>query len=310
MIRALGFSENTFDCKDPGRLCRGRERWIEPWDLDGTPPRLHRIVVSGAMFTDDGAGDARRGLPFSGVDPTGVIEGLYGADARMVAFMEDGHPADIPPDAQGVEAYVGYRAGGRQQLGLVRWFLPLESGRLRELLGDGPLEDRIRGIVILDPDDDAPLDDLVHPMFELVGFSTLDSPPARYNPSALPDLLKRALAVVVVHRDKHGPALAVYARDAVPELAARLGEAAGSDEVLLVPFAIPPMLARWDRALAELRTHWTRPEPFPVPAAPPSRFGEGRDRRRGRFRDDDELVDPALDQEELPVPSAVDDAEE
>ena len=25
--RALGYSENRFDAKDPGRLCRGRERW-------------------------------------------------------------------------------------------------------------------------------------------------------------------------------------------------------------------------------------------------------------------------------------------
>ena len=68
MIHALGFSENRFDPKDPGRLCRGRERWIEPWEVDGEGLELHRIVVSGAMFSDDGASDARRGLPFSGID--------------------------------------------------------------------------------------------------------------------------------------------------------------------------------------------------------------------------------------------------
>jgi len=54
---------------------------------------------------------------------------------------------------------------------------------------------------------------------------------------------------------------------------------------LLVPFAIPPMLARWDRALSELRTEWmaTREEEFPVPPAPESRSWENRRRgRRGR----------------------------
>ena len=32
MIEALGFSQTPFDPRRPGRLCRGRERWIEPWE--------------------------------------------------------------------------------------------------------------------------------------------------------------------------------------------------------------------------------------------------------------------------------------
>jgi hypothetical protein len=315
MIRALGFSENRFDPKDPGRLCRGRERWIEPWDVEGPVPVLYRIVVSGATFSDDGASDARRGLPFSGVDLASVIDALY-PGAKMVAFMEDGHPADIPPAAQGVEAYEGYRAGGRQELGLVRWYQPVESvDELRELLDGGPPEDRIRGIVVMGdelPDD---LEPVMQRAFELVGFSTLDSPPARYQPSALPELLARALAVIVLHRDKHGPALAVYANEPIPALRERLAAlcGAGDDEVLLVPFAIPPMLARWDRALAELRQRWDRPTPFPVPPAPPGTHFEGRDRRRFRFRDeerddrDEELVDAGYEE---PVPEQADDVAE
>ena len=34
MISALGYSENSFELHAPGRLCRGRERWIEPWEFD------------------------------------------------------------------------------------------------------------------------------------------------------------------------------------------------------------------------------------------------------------------------------------
>lgn len=300
MIQALGFSENRFDPKDPGRLCRGRERWIEPWETDDRAPELHRIVVSGAMFSDDGAADARRGIPFSGVDIPAVLEVLY-PETRWIAFMEDGHPADIPVDAIGVEAYEGYRAGGRQELGLVRWTLPLRDlDQLRELIGEEAAEDRIRGLVAVADDFDLSDGDgasLMQRVFELVGFSTLDSPPARYQPSALPELLELASAVVLLHRDKHGPALAIYAGAPIDDLPGKLSELQAS--TLLVPFAIPPMLARWDRALAELRSHWSQShdEPFPVPAAPPPPMSEGR--RHRRWSRDDEEIDRALD--ETPV---------
>ena len=31
MVHALGYSIDTFDPADPGRLCRGREQWIESY---------------------------------------------------------------------------------------------------------------------------------------------------------------------------------------------------------------------------------------------------------------------------------------
>ena len=42
MVRALGYSLSAFDPSDPGRLCRGRERWVEAYPLaeDPGPPRL------------------------------------------------------------------------------------------------------------------------------------------------------------------------------------------------------------------------------------------------------------------------------
>jgi hypothetical protein len=310
MIRALGYSENRFDPRDPGRLCRGRERWIEPWDLEGDPRPMYRIVVSGATFSDDGASDARRGLPFAGVELVDVISALY-PGAPMLAFMEDGHPADIPPAAQGVEAYEGYRAGGRQELGMVRWYMPIpDRETLHGLLEGGPPEDRVRLLVVLREAVEGPARDaILSRAFELVGFSTLDSPPARYQPAALPDLVARARAVLVWHRDKHGPALAVYTEEPMADLEARLEGLRGAEgEPLVVPFAIPPMLARWDRALAELRAQWSETRPFPVPAAPPGsgpRF-DGRFDRRRRHRDDEE-IDSALEE---PPPSAIDEGEE
>jgi hypothetical protein len=310
MIRALGVSHNPFDPADPGRLCRGRERWIEPWPTEpGQLPGLWRLVVSGAEFSDDSARDARRGVPFSGLDPVAILQALFPRKA-LLAFMEDGHPADIPEGAEGVEAYSGHRAGGRAQEPLVRWYKRVEGVReLRELIGnqatDGAepvLGERIRGFAVLDGDADA---DLIESLFLLVGMSTLDSPPAYFQPAALPEVLERVPAVVLLHRDKHGPAFGVYAREEIAGVQ-RLRTLCEKEGVLYVPFAIPPMLARWDRALADLRAEWLGKgiaQEFPVPPAPePSGWEPRRRRRRGRDRDSD--------LEELPVATMHGDVDE
>ena len=277
MVHALGFSHNQFSPNRPGRLCRGRERWIEPWDAAGEVESIHRLVISGAAFDDDSARDALRGVQHSGVDLASLIGALF-PRRTMLAFMEDGHPADIPAEAQGIEAYDGYRAGGKVSLGLVRWNLEVSGVRaIRALVGDDP-DERLRGLVVLDGDEDR--DALARALFLLVGMSTLDSPPARYNPMALSVLLEQVKAVVLFHRDKHGPALGVYSRAPV-KTDGRLEGLVEKADALLVPFAIPPMLARWDRALAELRTQWMaeRDDEFPVPPAaeptPWTRRGRG-----------------------------------
>ena len=293
MVHALGYSSTPFDIRSPGRLCRGRERWIEPWEDDEETEALadelakvQRIVVSGADFSDDSAHDARRGLPFSNVDMASIIAALF-PRKTLLAFMEDGHPADIPAEADGIEAYEGYRAGGREQLGLVRWHKRISGvAAIRELLGaEGPPDERVRGFAVVDADtnDDA----LVDCVFTLVGFSTLDSPPARYQPLAIPAVLAHTKALILIHRDKHGPALGIYATADVPKLSERLDRLCESKGTLLVPFAIPPMLARWDRALSELRTSWMqgRDDEFPVPPSPDPPRDRRRDRRRNRRSD-------------------------
>jgi len=284
MIHALGYSQTPFNPHRPGRLCRGRERWIEPWaiDDDADAPELHRLVITGAEFTDESAADARRGLPFSGVSMANVIAALFPRKA-LFAWMEDGHPADIPAEAEGIEAYEGYRNGGRTALGLVRWHLRLQGVQsLRDLIGaDASAEERVRGFVILE--DEVDDEELAERLFRLSGFSTLDSPPARYQPLAIDPVLELGRAVVLLHRDKHGPALGIYVRRPVEGHPAKLEKACDRADALPVPFAIPPMLARWDRALHELRTEWmeNREDEFPVPAAPE---GQGWRPHRGRGR--------------------------
>lgn len=287
MVRALGFSNGPFNPFDAGRLCRGRERWIEPWEVDEEEDgvTVERLVISGAAFTDLSAADALRGLPHSGVDPASILSALF-PRKPFLAFMEDGHPADIPEEAEGVELYDGYRAGGRVESAMVRWHLRVSGVKaVRGLLAESPEssdvpppEDRLRGFVVLEgeTDDDA----LFERLFGLVGFATRDSPPARFQPAALPSLVDEVKAVVLIHRDKHGLALGIYSKEPLElgEKLSRLCEKAGT---LLVPFAIPPMLARWDRALSELRETWPEgAEAFPVPEPEGGYSWENRRRRR------------------------------
>jgi hypothetical protein len=315
MVRALGYSENRFDVRDPGRLCRGRERWIEPYEVDEPPGEpVVRTVISGAAFSDDTAADARRCTSASGVSVAAVVSALF-PGRPLLGFMEDGHPADIPETAEGVEAYEGYRSGGRQELGLVRWHIRLpDAEALATLLGEAA-DDQLRGLAVLPKtggrakdrvtvDEDALRDALFH----LVGYSTLDSPPARYQPMALPDVLRHVEAVVLFHRDKHGPAIAIYSREPLPELGERLTTVvAAAPETLVVPFAIPPMLARWDRAIYELRGQWQGPGEFPVPRGVPQHDNR-RSRNRWRSEDEDDSPVPPLSDE--PPPEAEDAAEE
>ncbi|MCA9568406.1 MAG: hypothetical protein KC656_11210 [Myxococcales bacterium] len=292
MVRAMGFSQGPFNPHDSGRLCRGRERWIDAWEAEGPEEEeetVERLVVSGAAFSDMSAADAVRGLTHAGVDPATLITTLFPRKS-FLAFMEDGHPADIPEEARGVELYDGYRAGGRVESALVRWYTRVSGVKgVRALLAPAPegsdvppAEDRLRGFLVLDgagteEEDDA----LFEAVFPLVGLATRDSPPARFQPAALPELVQRVRAVILVHRDKHGLAVGIYTHEPLDALG-RLEGLAEKAGCLLVPFAIPPMLARWDRALSELREEWDDEEQgdFPVPEPEGGYSWENRRRRR------------------------------
>jgi len=285
MIHALGYSETTFTPSRPGRLCRGRERWIEPWPRDADAPSdkdsVHRLVVTGAEFEDDSAARANRGLTFSGLDIAAVVAAML-PRRELLAFCEDGHPADIPHDALEVELYTGHRAGGRSEELRVRWLLAVSGlTGLRHAIGDDN-DPRVQGFVW--PRADVSVDDaaLREAIYLLSGMGSLDSPPSRFQPAALHDLFETCRAVVLLHRDKHGPAVGLYTPEPVEGAAERLAAAAEKKDSLPVRFAIPPMLARWDRALSEARASWldTHDTPFPVPAAP-----EPASRSRGRGRD-------------------------
>ena len=277
MVRALGYSIDAFHPSDPGRLCRGRERWVESLPTEEPEATLYRLVVSGATFSDETAADARRGLPFSGVVAGAVLFALF-PGARFVAWCEEGHPRTVPDDAVLVEHYTLSRPGGALRTWRSRWVMPCPT----EASVDAAVEAGADAIAVLDGPAAAG-DPLPAPLqaalFQLTGFRQDGVPARRFQPGALHDALEVARAIVLIHLDKHGPSPAIYTttrplpHDALRALAGGVGS-------LAVPFAIPPMLARWDRALWELRQDWDEAAlgEFPVPPAV-----EGhRSRRRRR----------------------------
>jgi hypothetical protein len=247
---------------------------------------IQRLVISGARFTDDSAADAVRGLHHSGVLLLDAIDSLF-PESSFLVFMEDGHPADIPDDAEEIEAYEGYRAGGQISVGLVRWSCVVKGrDALERLLGTAESVTNVIGLMALKEDEAS---ERVRTLaYELVAMSNLDSPPARYNPVVLPDLVAEVQAAILLHLDKHGSVLGVYSEEKV-EAETVLKGLCDKCDGLLVPFAIPPMLARWDRALSELKAIWPDEIAFPVPEAAEQTWIP-RNARRGRDTDLDSVL--------------------
>lgn len=290
-VNALGYCEDEFNPADPGRLCRGQERWIESYPDEEQEP-IYRVVISGAAFSDDSAGDARRGLCYSGSSAAELISTLFpGKDLH--AWAEESLPAAVPPGAQSVETYTVTQPGGPLRRWTARWTLPCpDQDALHTALDAGA-----DVIVVLsdDKEDPQPLGPPVDPAFApvppladapdpiesclseglrqrlhlLTGFRQGVVSSRRFQAGVLPELLKSVKAIVLIHSDKHGRCLGIYSTEEV-RVRASLETLREGREMLVVPFAIPPMLARWDRALWEMRQDWDEEEdgPFPVSEAP------------------------------------------
>ena len=308
MPKALGYCVDVFNPLEPGRLCRGRERWIESGFRDPLP-MLRRVVVSGAEFSDDSANDARRGLGYSGFDIGSVVSTLF-PDSTIAACAEEAPPLQIPSSAGDIEHFTLTRPGRPLREMSCRWVLTCRSGEdinaglsagadvflvLPKKLGAIPLP--VGHVLDGLPHEVPPLADdegerpepLPEPLRQMVylltGFGQGTTPLRRFQGAAIADLLEHVEAVVLVHQDKHSPCIGVYTSEETAVLD-RLLSMVESREILTVPFAIPPMLARWDRALWELRQEWDEAErgAFPVEVSPPDRQSWGNRQRQRAAR--------------------------
>ena len=309
MVHALGFSISEFDPNDPGRLCRGRERWIDAFNRPEIGA-LHRVSISGAEFSDDSARDARRGLQYSGLTCGRVIQALF-PDTELIAWAEGAHPRTVPEEAEGVELVERMLPRGPLRRWESRWTLfcategevddAIEAGASVILvMAEPPPEEEARTASTLPPMADAHLDPssdgglpeaMRGSLHYLTGHRVEGIPARLFQAVALPDVLEFCTAVILVHRDKHGPCLGIYTAEPL-DVRDLLGELSRDVAALAVPFAIPPMLARWDRALWELRQDWdeARDGEYPVPPAADGVGGWGRrgPRRRRRGFDGEE----------------------
>ncbi len=294
MIRAFGWCNDSFDPHAPGRLCRGRERWLEGLP-DTSTLRLHRTVLSGAVFSDDSARDAQRGFVYSGVMAGRLLAALFPGHS-IYGFAEAGEPRTVPAHTLLEEDWVRPVLAGTAARPAVRWIAQARLDDVDDwMAGDnerdastGPLAD---GFVVVKGSLTPALIDGIH---LLVGFGDNDDRPARrYSPTGLVDLLGSATAVVLLHLDKHASTLSIYTREPL-EADETLALSARVAEAFPVPFAIPPMLARWDRALYELRMKWdpSVDGEFPVPPA-----DDAGGRWSSRRRRSDEVEPDALDAE-------------
>lgn len=308
-MRAFGYCLDTLDPQNPDRLCRGRERWIEPL-LDPADPyaqRVHRLVVSGANFSDDSARDATRGLVEAGVTADALLKALF-PRRHVHAFREVGDPRALPAEMIVEEDWTFTPGGGLRRTPAVRWLTLIQKDEADAyMLGEkgGLAAPRADGLLI-----DAKVSpELEDALFKLVGFSDPEGRPALlYNAMGIPAVLEHCRALVLFHLDKHGPAFVVYTTEPL-DASETLVEVAAKASSFAVPFSIPPMLARWDRALYELRLGWDEESqgPFPVPVADDAGGRWSRRRRQERGEDeassaddeqaDDEHVEGARDGE-------------
>lgn len=269
MVHALGYSANRFDPSNPGRLCRGRERWVEGYPIEPGQV-LHRFVVSGARFTDDTARDASRGLEFSGVTVSEVLASLFPGQP-LLAFREQGELDAVPGNLVSQEVHLQPRLAGRRMDPCVRWrALAQDPLSLDRFVSEAP--GSADGFIPVPSENGEAVEEA---LFLLTGYAErMAFPQRRFQPSALVDLLALVPFVVCIHLDKHGVALGVYSRQEMDPTA--LEGVATARGALVVPFSIPPMLARWDRAIFELRLAWEGRggQEFPVP---PGERGGARD---------------------------------
>jgi hypothetical protein len=280
MFSAIGYSQTLFFPTSPDRLCRGRERWIS-FETDPSEDSVHRTVFSGARFSDTSARDARRGIRCAGIGLGELLMAIFPGE-KILAWAEETPCSIIPAGATGVERF----QLSRPQQPLLGWYArwELECGSPDtieqavaagadvllvgpELTGEG--QGPLQPVPPLFDDEDLPAllpEDFRRDLFFLTGSRLGGDSFCLFQSLALPGLSQRCRAVVLLHRDKHELCMGIYSTaplvvgDAVVSLCK-------DRDCMAVPFSIPPMLARWDRAIWDLRDRWDADVngPFPIP---------------------------------------------
>ena len=286
MISAIGYSKNTFTPFRPQKLGRGKESWLEEIYSEtemvltlmaeqqaSADQTLHRTIFSGAQLEEISAKNTDRALTASGVTAGELLFALY-PDVELVVCGEE--CLSVPEGAVGVEAYRISETKGSFKAWRYRWsLLCTDANQMDHAISLGGQ------VVLIDPkrradesanilaSENPPDCEQAPPILSeaakqaLFLMSNGRAHKAKYRASALPKMLNHASQVALFHNDRNGYALGIYSHQD-PEIDTLLEAYASQHSILLVPFVIPPMIARWDRALLELLRAWDKEEPFPL----------------------------------------------
>lgn len=263
-VSCFGYSQGIFSIHRPDRLCRGREYWIyQPEDIE--EDMVFRTVISGTTILDQQVRHLSRGIRCSGHSLSDIVEALF-EDQKIIGWVEEGDPRSIPAQACGVELYRISRSNAKVQKWCSRYEVDVTVEQLDDLVEFGmdawvinPVARKEEEIVpshrpyppLCDEKVSPPVlsEALRNALFRLTGHRNPQNKHASFQPVAIPEILQHCDALVLLHKDKHDVCLGIYTADAEFDIPVeKMKETLDS---LMIPFSIPPMLARWDRALRE-----------------------------------------------------------
>ena len=272
-IPCLGYSQTLFSTKHPERLCRGREFWIyQPEEVEDVS--IFRTVISGTRMRRKHITSLKRGLRCTGKDLYSLLKILF-PDRELIGFVEEGTPSKVPSQACGVEFYQISRPFESNRKWLARYEVPIDGNWEEALLdegmdiivvpsmGDAPktqIHNPIPALVDEEVKESLLSEDIRKSLFLLAGHRNPQNSYALFQSVGIAEALKYCDVLILLHRDKHDVCLGIYTQQA-PYVIPR--SSLEKEGFMLVPFSIPPMLARWERALQDLQKKWTSSTPFP-----------------------------------------------
>lgn len=274
-ISVLGLYQGKFS---PSKLCglyRGREWWIDSIGNE-RKEELQRIVLSAAQFSSGNLYNSQRGLQYSGMSIPQFLFQLcqqYSLQEKNIVGIVEDAPLQSPEGVHGREEYFLSRMGLARRNWFTRWEKQCQNvSDFEEVLNYGGqvflVNPKLRlaneewfpnMVVELENDLLPPLlpDALRQHVFRLIGSRVQYDDPGRYLPDALWDILDFCDAVILLHVDKSADCLGIYTKNGVDiDFASEILQVAQQADLILMPFAIPPMLARWERGIRDVYKKW------------------------------------------------------
>ena len=279
MPKVLGWSSNSFSSKNMGTLFPKKEWWIDSILSENTKP-IWRGSIGGSRLEDHRAKQVKRSLKEAGVEICELVYAL-GEGQTIVAISEYATIESIPEKAEGLEWRHNSQFGQPLHSWLARWQLVCETTKdIEQALTMGAhtflVNPRQRdaaedweptfpaqfGTEARPPYTTETLCASVH---RLLGERAHTKDRARYLGDAIWDITNDCELLILVHADKHGDCLGLYAKEEVA-LQERLASFAQEKQIVLVPFSIPIMNGRWNRSVRDFLRRWSSEDgSFPIP---------------------------------------------